>query len=122
MMGFHLIELYHDLSKLGLVRSKRQLSRALGHHWSYVRDVEQRDKNEFRVPPVAVARLRAHLQALVPFLSRGSAAEVERIVAKIDQHTTVADHLGYGFREHSVNRPKRTIPRIDARDRTQWRG
>lgn len=121
-MGFQLIETYEALSDLGLVRSKRHFSRLLGHHWSYLRDVERRDNDAFRVPSVTVERLRTRLHALIPFLSRRSAAEVEQVVARIDQHTAVADHLGYGLREHSVNRPKRTIPRIDARDRTQWPG
>lgn len=102
-MGFHLTETYEDLSNLGLVRSKRHFSRVLGHHWSYVRDVEQRDKDEFRVPPATVERLRARLGALTPFLSNGSASEVERIIAKIDQHTAVADHLGYRFRKSASN-------------------
>lgn len=89
MMGFHLLEVYYILHDAGLTRSKRDLSRALDRHWSYVRDVEQRDRDEFQVPLATVERLRTLLQALIPFLSKGSAAEVERIVSRIDQHTAV---------------------------------
>jgi hypothetical protein len=95
MMGFHLTETYVALSELGVVRSKRHFSRVLGHHWSYLRDVEQRGNDAFRVPPVTVERLRTHLCALIPFLSRRSAAEIEQAVAIIDKHEAVANYLQY---------------------------
>ena len=93
MMGFHLIQTYERLSDLGLLRSKRHFSRLLGHHWSYLRDVEQRDNDEFRVPQATVERLRTHLQALTHFLPSRTAAEIEQVIARIDQHTSVAGLL-----------------------------
>ena len=100
MLGFHIKETYSVLLDLGLVRSKRHFSRAyLGRGWSYVRDIEQRDRNEFRLPPATIRLLRARLQALTSFLPVGIAGEIERVVAKIDQHTDVSDMLGYRFRK-----------------------
>ena len=101
MLGLYLRDVFLSLSELGLVRSKRQFSRQfLGHGWSYLRDIEQRDRDEFRVPPETVCLLRARLQALTGFLPTGIAGEIERIVARIDQHTDVADMLGYRFRKY----------------------
>lgn len=94
MMGFHLTEIYTSLSDLGLVRSKRQFSRMLGHHWSYLRDVEQRADETFRVPPVTVERVRTRLRALIEFMPKRHAAEIEQVIARIDQHAAVADVLG----------------------------
>ncbi|MGU3466875.1 hypothetical protein ACLBXO_18670 [Methylobacterium sp. C33D] len=93
MMGFHLTEVYEALSDLGLVRSKRHFSRVLGHHWSYLRDVEKRNNDAFRAPPETVARLRTYLLALTEFLSKASAAEIGRIVARIDQHIAISEVL-----------------------------
>ncbi len=105
MLGFYLTDVFSSLSDLGLVRSKRHFSRQfLGHGWSYLRDIEQRDRDEFRVPPATVYLLRARLQALTSFLPAGIAGEVEHVVAKIDQHTGVADMLGYRFRK-PVSKP-----------------
>lgn len=100
MLGFHLSSVFNDLSKIGLVRSKRHFSKAyLGHGVNYLRDVEQRGRDEFRVPTLTVERLCTRLRALIPFLSGESAAEIERVVARIDQQTGVADWLGYRFRK-----------------------
>lgn len=99
MLGFHLKTAFYALSDLGLVRSKRHFSRTyLGRGWSYFRDIEQRDRDSFRVPPATVGLLRSRLQALVSFLPREAAAEIERVIAEIDQHTAVADALGYRSR------------------------
>lgn len=100
MLGFHLSSVFNYLSKIGVVRSKRHFSRAyLGHGVNYLRDVEQRSRDEFRVPTPTVEHLRARLRALIPFLSGESAAEIERVVVQIDQQTGVADWLGYRFRK-----------------------
>jgi hypothetical protein len=124
MMGLHLTETYKALSELGLVRSKRHFSRVLGHHWSYLRDVEKRDNDAFRVPPVTVERLRVHLLALTGFLPSRSASEIEQVIGRIDQHTAVADHLGYrsrNFARSSANflKPKMARP---GREHTRKRG
>ncbi|CAA2157183.1 hypothetical protein MBRA_02587 [Methylobacterium brachiatum] len=92
-MGFHLTEIYSALSDLGLVRSKRHFSRMLGHHWSYLRDVEQRADETFRVPPMTVERVRTHLHELIEFMPKKHAAEIEQVIARIDQHSAVADVL-----------------------------
>jgi len=106
MMGFHLIEVFYKLHDLGLVRSKRHFSRTLGHHWSYVRDVEQRSDDRFRVPSTTVDRLVTHLQAFMPFVSKRMAAEIDGVVVTVQQHTTVADCLGYRLRNvKSVSNP-----------------
>lgn len=100
MLGFQLKAVFSDLMCLGVVRSKRHFSRTyLGRGWSYLRDIEQRKRDEFRVPPATVRLLRARLQALIGFLPAGIAREIEQVVAKIDQHTSVADVLGYRFRK-----------------------
>lgn len=105
-MGFHLVEVFYKLRTLGVVRSKRQFSRTLGHHWSYVRDVEQRSDDQFRVPSMTVDCLVAHLRALTPFVSKEMAAEIDGVVAKVQQHTDVADCLGYRLRNSkSVSNP-----------------
>lgn len=99
MLGFQLKNTFKSLFKLGLVRSKRHFSRTyLGRGWSYLRDIEQRERDGFRVPPATVSLLRARLQALASFLPSRAAAEIERVIAEIDQHTAVTDTLGYRFR------------------------
>lgn len=99
MLGLHLRMTFRDLSNLGLVRSKRHFSRTyLGRGWSYLRDIEQRDRDEFRVPPATVSLLRARLQALVNLLSPEAADQIKRVIMQIDQHNFVSDTLGYRSR------------------------
>lgn len=95
MLGFHLTITFDALSRLGLVRSKRHFSRTyLGHGSHYLRDVEQRGRDHFRVPRQTVEYLRARLASLVPYLSAEPAAQVKRLIDEVDQQSEVADWLG----------------------------
>lgn len=99
MFGIHLTEAYGALLHIGLVKSKRDFSRTfLGHHWTYLRDVQQRDREEFRVPAVTVMRLKGRLRDVSQYLSPRLRHEVGQVISQIDQHASVIRTLGYGRR------------------------
>ncbi|WP_238178649.1 hypothetical protein, partial [Methylobacterium dankookense] len=65
MLGFNLIQTYAILQTMGVVRSKRQFSREwLKRGWSYLRDIEQRDRGDIRIPAKTVLALRARVSAV----------------------------------------------------------
>jgi hypothetical protein len=97
MLGFHLTELFDTLRRSGIVRSKRHFSTFyLGRGPHYLRDVQQRERGNFRVPSKTVEHLCGRLSVLIPFLSPAAAAEIEDIVKLIEQHTNVVQALDCG--------------------------
>ena len=96
MRGHNLEIIYAKLSALGLVRSKRHFSRDfLGRGWSYLRDFEQRDRSDVRVPLRTVSTLRARLHAVARLVPPGIRSRLDEVVAAIDRDTRIADLLGY---------------------------
>lgn len=97
MLGLHLTQTYEELKYIGAVKSKRHFSRAfLGHHWAYLRDVEQRDRGEFRVPAATVTRLKTRLHEVSQHLSPRLRSQVEHVISQINQHVSVMRVLRYG--------------------------
>ncbi|KQQ09566.1 hypothetical protein ASF56_24950 [Methylobacterium sp. Leaf122] len=97
MRGYNLKSIYLILLAMGLVRSKRQFSREwLLRGWSYLREFDQRDRDEVRVPAKTVAVLRARLRAVARLTPGGVRTDLEQVIAVIDRDTHVADLLSYG--------------------------
>ena len=96
MRGYRLRKVYNALSTMGLVRNKRQFSREfLGRGWSYLRDVEQRDRDDVRIPPKTIMVLQTRLRAVARFVSPQIATEIEQVIATIERDSQIADLLGY---------------------------
>ena len=96
MHGQNLKTVYSNLSLMGLLRSKRQFSRDfLGRGWTYLRDFEQRDRDDVRVPAKTVTALRARLHAVARLVPPGVRCRLDEVIAAIDRDTRIADLLGY---------------------------
>jgi hypothetical protein len=80
---------------LGMTRSKPDFSQKwLGRGKTYVRDFTFREGREWvRVSTPTITTLRTRLRAVADRMPRGIRAEIEGVIAFIDQSTVVADLL-----------------------------
>jgi len=96
MRGYNLRMIYNTLQAMGLVRSKRQYSRDyLGRGWSYLREFEQRDRDDVRVSATTITTLQIRLRAVARYVPPTIAAEINQVIAAIERDSRIADMLGY---------------------------
>lgn len=95
MLGCNLKRTYETLVKMGLVRSKRQFSRDyLARGWSYLREYEQRNRDEVVVSKSTVLALRTRLNIVIRLVPPGIAAEIDQVIRAIDRDAHVTTLLG----------------------------
>lgn len=92
MYGHRLLSLFEALRILGVVETHRAFARWMGRGPDYVRDL-RRLGGHSRVHPSTISCLREKLMRLANEVPSGIAADIEAIIATIDQDLAISRAL-----------------------------